>query len=92
MGTTAIKMVTKIRPHLLLIGAQVPLIQAYNILNFLNTSAELTRIPVLMLSPENIFSSNESVKKLRTPGAEYFTTKIDIKNLVYKINEIIDNQ
>ncbi|HHD83042.1 MAG TPA: diguanylate cyclase [Bacteroidetes bacterium] len=89
-STEAIRVFSSLKPYLILVGSNVSLIEAYNMFNFLNTSPELIRIPVLMISPDSPLSEASNIKELGTDG-EYFTKKVNIKDLLYKIHQAIDS-
>jgi DNA-binding response OmpR family regulator len=89
-STAAIRKFENHKPNIILIGVKLPFMEAYNICNFLHSSPELRRIPILMISPENVFYGKSEVRKLKASSADYFTKKIDIEKLTFKINEVVD--
>ena len=87
----AIKLFSRLKPHLVLLGANVPFVEAYNMFNFLNTSPELIRIPVLMISSDSLIAARGDIRNLGT-DADYFTKRVNIKDLLFKIYQVVNPQ
>ena len=59
--------------------------------NFLNTSPELIRIPVLMISSDSLIAARGDIRNLGT-DADYFTKRVNIKDLLFKIYQVVNPQ
>ena len=74
-GETAIKMVEKKKPDLLILDLKIPKINGYEIINRFKSSPELAKIPIMVLTCLTQGSNKSDEEWKKSLGVEDFITK-----------------
>ncbi|MEK7167675.1 MAG: response regulator [Patescibacteria group bacterium] len=88
-GETAVKMVQRINPNLVLLDLLLPKMDGFNVLKNIKANANLKDIPIIVLSN---LGDDQDIERAKSLGAEDYFVKsdTDLKSLAEKIKKYLN--
>jgi len=89
-GKVGIQMAKKIRPDLILLDLVMPVMDGFQVLEYLKKDPATMSIPVVVLSGQT--DDESKFRALQLYNDEYITKPVDLNTLKNKINGILDKR
>jgi chemosensory pili system protein ChpA (sensor histidine kinase/response regulator) len=88
-GLQALDWVQKVRPDLVLLDVDMPMMDGYEVVRHIKKNSEMRKTPVILTTDRSVDKEREKVRVLGVDVAEYLTKPLSIEVLIREIKKAI---